>query len=87
MSIGGFARGCVCGPPPGVVEKAAWPLSSKRGKLLVHGWISIPLDKELIDVHFLVPVAAETGLALIADRKAPSLGLESPNEISADSGW
>ena len=31
-------------------------------------------------------VAAEADLALIADRKAPSLGLKSPTETSADSG-
>ena len=35
---------------------------------------------------YVIVLPAETDLALTADRKAPSLGLESPNEnIRADS--
>ena len=40
---------------------------------------SNPTDRAIVDMYVIV-LPAETDLALTADRKAPSLGLESPNE-------
>jgi hypothetical protein len=45
---------------------------------------SNPTDRAIVDMYVIV-LTAETDLALTADRKAPPLGLESPNEAPADS--
>jgi len=77
----GVLRRRRCGPPPG---KCGGSSVAARPKMrdsmgmpsVLH---SNPTGREILDIYITV-LTAEPDLALTADRKAPSLGLESPNE-------
>jgi len=76
-----------CGPPPGNCggSSVAARMKMRRSTGMPSVLHSNPTDRGNVDMYVIV-LPAETDLALTADRKAPSLGLESPNEnIRADS--
>jgi hypothetical protein len=70
-----------CGPPPGNCggSSVAARLKMRHSTGMPSVLHSNPLDREIVDMYVTV-LTPETDLALTADRKAPSLGLQSPNE-------
>jgi len=82
----GVLRRRRCGPPPGNCggSSVAARMKIRHSTGMPSVLHSNPTDTAIVDMYVIV-LPAETDLALTADRNAPPLGLESPNETPADS--